>query len=187
MSNAPGGVRKGAGRRATPIDLKELEILYALHSTDREIADRFGVSVRTIHNRSKEAEFGEVMRRGKARGLGNLRSAQMKLVNAGNAAMSIWLGKNLLGQTGSPSIRMAIPKIRAAADYGVAADKVMQAVTRGKITPAQGKEMMSILESHSTIVVNVEVMCRLEKLEQNAAATSVSGMTVVGPSVRGAA
>jgi hypothetical protein len=64
---------------------------------------------------------------------------------------------------------------------------VMQAVTRGKITPAQGKEMMSILESHSTIVVNVEVMCRLEKLEQNAAATSVSGMTVVGPSVRGAA
>ena len=63
-----GGIRKGAGRKATPIDLKELEILCALHSTDREIADRFGVSVRTLHNRRKEAEFGEVMRRGKARG-----------------------------------------------------------------------------------------------------------------------
>ena len=46
-----GGIRKGAGRKATPIDLKELEIFCALHATDGEIADRFGVSVRTLHNR----------------------------------------------------------------------------------------------------------------------------------------
>jgi DNA-binding Lrp family transcriptional regulator len=175
-----GGIRKGAGSKATPIDLKELEILYALHSTYREIADRFGVSVRTLHNRRREAEFGEVVRRGKARGCGNLRSARMKLVNAGNATMCIRLGKNLLGQTGAPSIRTAIQKIKVAADYSLAADKLMQAAARSKITPAQGKEIMGILAIHAGINVNVGSISRIEKIEQTMAAGSVSAITAVG-------
>jgi hypothetical protein len=158
MSNAPGGARKGAGRKATPIDLKELEIFCALHATDREIADRFGVSVRTIHNRRKEAEFGEVMRRGRARGCINVRNAQMKLAVAGNAAMGIWLGKNMLGQTGARSVRIAIPKIKTGADYRVAADKVLQDAARGKITSAHGKDMMNILVSHSAVTATVAVV-----------------------------
>lgn len=174
-----GGIRKGAGRKATPIDLKELEILCALHSTDRELADRFGVSVRTLHNRRKEVEFGEVMRRGRARGCGNVRNAQMKLVSAGNPAMCIWLGKNMLGQTGAPSARIAIPKIRTVTDYGVAADKVLQSAACGKITPAHGKDMMNILVSHSTATAN-GLMSRVEKLEQNTAAAPANGIAVVG-------
>jgi len=41
---AIGGLNKGAGRKAIPIDLKELEILSALHASDKEIAmaRRFG-------------------------------------------------------------------------------------------------------------------------------------------------
>jgi hypothetical protein len=175
-----GGIRKGAGRKAAPIDLKELEILCALHSTDREIADRFGVSVRTLHNRRKEAEFGEVMRRGRARGCGTVRSAQMKLVSAGNAAMGIWLGKNLLGQTGAPSARVVIPKIRTAADYAVAANKVLQDAVRGKITPAHGKDMMNILVSHSTVIATVAIISRVEKIEHNMAAAQGNGTEVVG-------
>jgi hypothetical protein len=93
-----GGARAGAGRKATPIDLKELEILCSLQSIDEEIASWFGVSVRTIQNRRKQTKFAEVMRRGKARGCVNVRRAQMKLLDAGNPAMAIWLGKVLLGQ-----------------------------------------------------------------------------------------
>jgi hypothetical protein len=176
-----GGIRKGAGRKATPIDLTELEIFCALHATDRELADRFGVSVRTIHNRRKEAEFGEVMRRGKARGCINVRNAQMKLAVAGNPAMCMWLGKNMLGQTGAPSARIAIPKIKTAADYGVAADKVLQDAARGKITAAHGKDMMNMIASHANIAASVAIISRVEKIEQKMAAAPVSGIAVVGP------
>ncbi len=93
-----GGIRTGAGRKATPIDLKELEILCSLQSTDEEIASWFGVSARTIQNRRKQTRFAEVMRRGRARGCVNVRRAQMKLLDAGNPAMAIWLGKVLLGR-----------------------------------------------------------------------------------------
>src|SRR5580704_15014911 len=175
-----GGIRKGAGRKATPIDLKELEILCALHSTDQELADRFGVSVRTLHNRRKEAEFGEVMRRGRARGCSNVRNAQMKLVTAGNPTMCIWLGKNILGQTGTPSARIAVPKIKKAADYGVAADKVLQDAARGKITPAHGKDMMNILVSHSTVTATVAIISRVERIEHKMAGGSGSGTAALG-------
>jgi hypothetical protein len=70
-----GGARAGGGRKATPIDLRELEILSSLQSTDEEIASWFGVSVRTIQNRGKQTKFAEVTRRGKARGCVNVRRA----------------------------------------------------------------------------------------------------------------
>ena len=86
------------GLIAIPIDLKELEILCSLHSSDEEIAGWLGISVRTVQNRRRQKKFAEVMRRGKARGCVNVRRAQMKLLDAGNPTMAIWLGKILLGQ-----------------------------------------------------------------------------------------
>ena len=68
-----GGTRTGAGRKAIPIYLKELEILCSLHASDEKIAGWLGVSVRTIQNRRKQKKFAEVMRRGKARGCVNVR------------------------------------------------------------------------------------------------------------------
>jgi hypothetical protein len=38
------------------------------------------------------------MQKGRAKGRISVRRAQMKLLEAGNAAMGIWLGKQLLGQ-----------------------------------------------------------------------------------------
>ena len=95
---ATGGIRKGAGRKAIPIDLKELEILSSLHAPDEEIAGWLGVSVRTIQNRRRQPKFARVMHRGKARGCLNVRRAQLRLLEADNAAMAIWLGKIVLGQ-----------------------------------------------------------------------------------------
>jgi hypothetical protein len=93
-----GGFRPNSGRRPIEIDLVELEKLCALHCTDEEIASFFGVSTRTIENRRKQRGFAEVMKRGRAKGRISVRRSQMKLLEAGNSTMGIWLGKLLLGQ-----------------------------------------------------------------------------------------
>ena len=97
ITNA-GGAREGAGRQAIPIDLAALEGLCVLQCTDEEIAAFLRVSLRTLQNRRQQRKFDDVMRRGKARGHINVRRAQMRLLDAGNAQMSIWLGKILLAQ-----------------------------------------------------------------------------------------
>ena len=80
------------------IDLIELEKLCGLQCTDEEIASWFGVTTRTIERRRKNKKFTEVMQRGKAKGRISVRRMQMKLLEAGNATMGVWLGKNILGQ-----------------------------------------------------------------------------------------
>jgi hypothetical protein len=81
------------------IDLVELEKLCALQCTDEELACWFGVTTRTIERKRKRKSFAEVMARGKAKGRISVRRQQMKLLEAGNATMGVWLGKNILGQT----------------------------------------------------------------------------------------
>jgi hypothetical protein len=80
------------------IDLIELEKLCALHPTDSELASWFNVSTKTIERRKSEPAFAEAMERGRARGKLNLRRIQNKMAE-NNAAMAIFLGKNLLGQS----------------------------------------------------------------------------------------
>src|ERR1700730_17832919 len=80
------------------IDLIALEKLCVLQCTDEEIASWFGVTTRTIERRRKNKKFTEVMQRGKAKGRISVRRMQMKLLEAGNATMGVWLGKNILGQ-----------------------------------------------------------------------------------------
>ena len=81
------------------IDLAELERLSAMQCTDEEISAWFGVTTRTIERRRKNAKFAEVMSRGRAKGRISVRRAQLKLLEAGNATMGVWLGKNILNQT----------------------------------------------------------------------------------------
>ena len=93
-----GGSRIGAGRKPIEIDLDELQKLCSLQCTNEEIAAWFGCSVRTIEKYSKKPEVAETMARGRAKGRISVRRAQMKLLEAGNATMGVWLGKQLLGQ-----------------------------------------------------------------------------------------
>ena len=88
-------------RRGTTaeIDLAELERLSAMQCTDEEIAAWFKVTTRTIERRRKKRTFAEVMDRGRAKGRISVRRQQMKLLEAGNATMGVWLGKQILGQT----------------------------------------------------------------------------------------
>ena len=87
-------------RRGTKagIDLAELEKLCGLQCTDEEIGAWFNVTTRTIERRRKVKKFADVMNRGKAKGRISVRRQQMKLLEAGNATMGVWLGKNILGQ-----------------------------------------------------------------------------------------
>jgi len=93
-----GGNRPGAGRPPVSIDLVELEKLCMLQCTNEDMAAWFNCSVRTIENYSKKPEVAEAMVRGRAKGRISVRRAQMRLLEAGNATMAVWLGKQLLGQ-----------------------------------------------------------------------------------------
>jgi hypothetical protein len=93
-----GGARTGAGRKPIEISFEQLEKLASLQCTYPEIAAFFRCTPRTIEKRSKEPAFKEAIERGKALGRVSVRRAQMRLLEAGNATISIWLGKQLLGQ-----------------------------------------------------------------------------------------
>src|SRR5579864_5040173 len=93
-----GGFRTGAGRKPVEIDLEQLEKLASLQCTDQELAAFFRCTTRTIEKRRKEPAFKEAMERGKAMGRISVRRSQMRLLEAGNATMGVWLGKQMLGQ-----------------------------------------------------------------------------------------
>jgi hypothetical protein len=88
-------------RRGTTakIDVAELERLCMMQCTDEEIAAWFGVTTRTIERRRKNPKFAAVMERAKAKGRISVRRQQLKLLEAGNATMGVWLGKQILGQS----------------------------------------------------------------------------------------
>lgn len=169
-----GGVRPGAGRKAVPIDLIELEKLCSMGCTDQEIADWFEVSLRTIQNRRAQRKFGDVMRRGDAKGRLSIRRAQVRQVEAGNVAMIIWMGKNRLGQRDNiAGINMSLPPIKTAEDVAGAAEEVTQAILCGKISPVQGEILMRVLDMRSRMIADVQTVNRIERLEESWAAANL--------------
>ena len=67
-------------------------------------------------------------------------------------------------------IQMNLPPIRTAQDVDRAAEKVTQAIRRGKLTPAEGGTMMNVLEGRSRIIVGAQFEGRLQKVEEKMAA-----------------
>ena len=61
-------------------------------------------------------------------------------------------------------IQINLPPIRTAEDVGRAAEKVTQAIRRGKLTPAEGNEMMNHLESRSRIIEGAKFETQLAEL-----------------------
>ena len=61
-------------------------------------------------------------------------------------------------------VQMDLSPIRTAEDVDRAADQVMQAIRKGKLTPAEGNEMMNLLESRSRIIVGVKFETQLADL-----------------------
>ena len=118
------------------------------------------------------------MRRGKSKGRVNVRRAQMKLLDAGNPGMAIWMGKCLLGQRDTSPVRMTMPKTRTLPDLGKAAENVVQLVARGKLTPADGEKMMGLIESQSVILAAVEQ--GNQRTQENQSAVQAPPFVVTG-------
>jgi hypothetical protein len=107
----------GRGNKAH-IDLKSLKGAAGIGCTLEEMAAVIGVSPTTLNERMKlEPEIGEAIRRGQAEGRATIRRFQWQGAAKGNAAMCIWLGKQLLGQRDIQDYRPLTPEeIRRLAD-----------------------------------------------------------------------
>jgi hypothetical protein len=91
--------KHAGGRPKTKMGIDEVERLCQLNCTMEELAAYFGVDVRTVQLRAQnEPWIRAAMERGQAMGKLSLRREQFRLAEKGNAAMLMFLGKQLLGQ-----------------------------------------------------------------------------------------
>jgi hypothetical protein len=114
-----------------------------MQATDEEIAAWFGVSTRTIERRRKVRKFADVMDRGRAKGRLSVRRMQMKLLEAGNATMGVWLGKQYLGQTDQVEHRAEISVFNSLMIpcEPMAVDGLLVAVENRQVPSSGGNEL----------------------------------------------
>ena len=86
------------GRDKTPVPADDVFKLAAIGCKDHEIADWFGVDSNTLRY-----NFGVELLRGRETLKQSLRRKQIEVALGGNAVMLIFLGKNMLGQSDSPT------------------------------------------------------------------------------------
>ena len=79
------------------LDEEKIRDLASIQCTMKEIAAVMRCSVDTLERR-----FADIIKTGQDEGKSSLRRAQYKVAMGGNAAMLIWLGKQLLGQKEHP-------------------------------------------------------------------------------------
>ena len=107
------------GRPRKQIDKTEFEKLCFLQCTEREFCSWFDVSDETLNKWCKEnydgRTFLDVFKEKRENGLISLRRTQFQLAEK-SPAMSIFLGKNLLGQTDkveqTQTINGAVPTVQ---------------------------------------------------------------------------
>ena len=121
---------KPMGRPRKEIDFNIFEGRCRTQCTEIEIAAIFDVDVDTLNARIKEhygETFSDVYKKKSAAGKMSLRRAQIKLAEAGNPTMLIWLGKQYLNQKD----RMEVENDPI--DWAQVPDDVLDAYTDGKI------------------------------------------------------
>lgn len=94
-----------AGRPKKDIDKKQFENLCAIQCTLTEICGWFGITDKTLEawcKREYGKNFSEVFAEKRAAGRISLRRYQFQQAEK-NPTMAIWLGKNWLGQSDTPS------------------------------------------------------------------------------------
>ena len=89
-------IKNKGGRPSIDIDYEMVSKLARMMCTMQEIASFLDLSVRKLE---QDEEFIRVYKKNIDTGKISLRRSQMKLADAGNTTMNIWLGKQYLGQT----------------------------------------------------------------------------------------
>ncbi len=85
------------GRHNIPVPVDEVELMAKIGSTDREIAEHFGIKDDTLRR-----NFADYLAKGRSELKQRLRQKQLAVAFEGNPTMLIFLGKNYLGQADSP-------------------------------------------------------------------------------------
>jgi hypothetical protein len=92
------GYEVGRGRNKRVVVPKDVYELAAIGCNDREIAKWFDMDENTLRY-----NFKDILEKGREDLKASLRRAQLRLALSGNAVMLIWLGKNILGQSDTPT------------------------------------------------------------------------------------
>lgn len=91
--------RKPMGRPRLEFDLRQVEELGRIQSTQAELAAVLGCGLSTVKDRlANDEEFAAAYERGVESGKSSLRRLQWKSAVGGNTTMQIWLGKQYLEQ-----------------------------------------------------------------------------------------
>lgn len=87
------------GRPRLEFDLRQVEELGKIQSTQAELAAVLGCGLSTVKDRlANDEEFAAAYERGVEAGKSSLRRLQWKAALSGNITMQIWLGKQYLEQ-----------------------------------------------------------------------------------------
>jgi len=86
------------GRNQAVVPPQEVEDLAQIGCSDRDIAEWFGITESTLRY-----NFSDYMLKGRQSLKQTLRRAQIKTALSGNATLLIWLGKNILLQSDTPT------------------------------------------------------------------------------------
>ena len=90
---------KKRGPKPVEIEVDKVRALASIQCTYDEIAAVMGIKKRAFIDRiNADPALREAIDEGWANGRSSIRRAQVKMLEAGNATMGIWLGKQYLGQ-----------------------------------------------------------------------------------------
>jgi len=99
------------GRPRLEFDLRQVEELGKIQSTQPEVAAVLGCGLSTVKDRlARDEEFSAAYKRGLETGKSSLRRLQWKSALAGNVVMQIWLGKQYLGQADQQALQVSHPQ-----------------------------------------------------------------------------
>lgn len=91
--------KHAGGRPRLTFDLRQVEELGRIQSTQAEVAAVLGCGLSTVKDRlANDGEFSDAYKRGLEAGKSSLRRLQWKSAVSGSVTMQIWLGKQYLGQ-----------------------------------------------------------------------------------------
>ena len=123
-----------------------------------------------------------LFRSGRPKGSRNktTRKAQELLDRFGEAIMQRCMSMALQGDPGAirlimerliPArrdgyVRLPLPRAKTVADVSASNQKVLQAIARGQVTPADGECLSRILEGQRRLIETTELAARIEALEQ---------------------
>ena len=154
--------RHPGGRPRLTFDLRQVEELGRIQSTQAELASVLGCGLSTVKDRLvSDEEFSTAYKRGLEAGKSSLRRLQWKSAVAGNVVMQIWLGKQYLGQRDVPIVVATelaqepndwLAQIKESPEVGEALVRLEEAVARADeamkqkaLSAAQGAKVPALL------------------------------------------